>query len=138
MSLPKTMANNISKKKAFYVLERALIRLITGNPIEETVEIGEIQTRPDEVDYEPVSSTLWRQREEYCARVIQNAYKKFSVRQKGENVDADNGDAKEATTTEHETSVLVENEGSGHKVVVHSRSPSIASGSGHVKVSFLE
>lgn len=52
-------------------------RFSAGNPIEETAEIGEIQTRPDEADYEPVSSTLWRQREEYCARIIQNAWRKY-------------------------------------------------------------
>ncbi|XP_037971766.2 sodium channel protein para isoform X12 [Plutella xylostella] len=45
-----------------------------GNPIEETgdLEVG----RPDEVGYEPVSSTLWRQREEYCARLIQHAWRR--------------------------------------------------------------
>jgi hypothetical protein len=29
--------------------------------------------------YEPVSSTLWRQREEYCARLIQNAWRKHKI-----------------------------------------------------------
>lgn len=45
-----------------------------GNPIEETadIEVG----RPNEVGYEPVSSTLWRQREEYCARLIQHAWRR--------------------------------------------------------------
>lgn len=45
-----------------------------GNPIEETgdIEVG----RPDEAGYEPVSSTLWRQREEYCARLIQHAWRR--------------------------------------------------------------
>ncbi|CAH2049421.1 unnamed protein product, partial [Iphiclides podalirius] len=45
-----------------------------GNPIEETgdLEVG----RPDEAGYEPVSSTLWRQREEYCARLIQHAWRR--------------------------------------------------------------
>lgn len=47
-----------------------------GNPIEETGEIGEIAARPGTEGYEPVSSTLWRQREEYCARLIQNAWRK--------------------------------------------------------------
>ncbi|KAK0182739.1 hypothetical protein PV327_000841, partial [Microctonus hyperodae] len=47
-----------------------------GNPIEETTELGEVQARPGEAGYEPVSSTLWRQREEYCARLIQNAWRK--------------------------------------------------------------
>lgn len=51
-----------------------------GNPIIETVaEIGEIQTRPEEAGYEPISSTLWRMREVYCAIIIQNAWRKFST-----------------------------------------------------------
>nr|UQT18688.1 sodium channel alpha subunit [Liriomyza trifolii] len=48
-----------------------------GNPIEETGEIGEIALRPDTAGYIPVSSTLWRQREEYCARLIQHAWRHF-------------------------------------------------------------
>jgi voltage-gated sodium channel type II alpha len=47
-----------------------------GNPIEETGDIEGINQRPDEIGYEPVSSTLWRQREEYCARLIQHAWRK--------------------------------------------------------------
>lgn len=45
-----------------------------GNPVDETgdLEVG----RPDEAGYEPVSSTLWRQREEYCARLIQHAWRR--------------------------------------------------------------
>lgn len=45
-----------------------------GNPIEET---GDLEPgRPNEIGYEPVSSTLWRQREEYCARLIQHAWRR--------------------------------------------------------------
>ncbi|XP_058055270.1 sodium channel protein para isoform X27 [Anopheles bellator] len=54
-----------------------------GNPIEETAELGEVQQRPDEVGYEPVSSTLWRQREEYCANLIQHAWKRYKQRHGG-------------------------------------------------------
>ncbi|XP_043949276.1 sodium channel protein para isoform X42 [Drosophila biarmipes] len=54
-----------------------------GNPIEETGEIGEIAARPDTEGYEPVSSTLWRQREEYCARLIQHAWRKHKARGAG-------------------------------------------------------
>ncbi|KAL7745487.1 hypothetical protein ACLKA6_015487 [Drosophila palustris] len=54
-----------------------------GNPIEETGEIGEIAARPDTEGYEPVSSTLWRQREEYCARLIQHAWRKHKTRVEG-------------------------------------------------------
>lgn len=108
----------------------------TGNPIEEAVEIGEIQTRPDEVDYEPISSTLWRQREEYCARVIQNAWRKYKQRTKSEsqeeNVNSPDG---------QDTAVLVESDGfvtkNGHQVVIHTRSPSNASGQAEVWKLYL-
>jgi voltage-gated sodium channel type II alpha len=50
-----------------------------GNPIEETGDIEGINQRPDELGYEPVSSTLWRQREEYCARLIQHAWRKHKL-----------------------------------------------------------
>lgn len=45
-----------------------------GNPIDDPgdVDVG----RPGEIGYEPVSSTLWRQREEYCARLIQHAWRR--------------------------------------------------------------
>lgn len=67
-----------------------------GNPIEETGEIGEIAARPDTEGYEPVSSTLWRQREEYCARLIQHAWRKHKARGEGggdSGADADATDA---------------------------------------------
>ncbi|OXA50295.1 Sodium channel protein para [Folsomia candida] len=41
-----------------------------------------LQDRPD---YEPVSSTLWRQREEYCARLIQHAWRKHKNPPEDEN-----------------------------------------------------
>lgn len=50
-----------------------------GSPIEESGELGEVAARPDEEGYEPVSSTLWRQREEYCARLIQIAWRKHKL-----------------------------------------------------------
>lgn len=67
-----------------------------GNPIEETAELGEVQARPDEVGYEPVSSTLWRQREEYCARLIQHAWRKHKQHKDddhgtGDDTDGDGG-----------------------------------------------
>ncbi|XP_061719526.1 sodium channel protein para isoform X5 [Cydia pomonella] len=63
-----------------------------GNPIEET---GDIEPgRPDEVGYEPVSSTLWRQREEYCARLIQHAWRRHRRGAGGEEAaDAGSGTA---------------------------------------------
>lgn len=70
-----------------------------GNPIEETGDIEGINQRPDEVGYEPVSSTLWRQREEYCARLIQHAWRKHK-QHKGDGHDG-TGDENE-TGDEHE------------------------------------
>lgn len=151
-----------------------------GNPIEETGEIGEIAARPDTEGYEPVSSTLWRQREEYCARLIQHAWRKHKTREQnggggdGDDTDADGGGgagddaggddgnglgrttsfksgsgtggvgspsdggplspgciSAGAGSNGRQTAVLVESDGfvtkNGHKVVIHSRSPSITS-----------
>lgn len=96
-----------------------------GNPIEETGELAEVAPgRPDEVGYEPVSSTLWRQREEYCARLIQNAWRKHKQQRQGGADSPNSNDARE-------TAVLVESDGfvtkNGHRVVIHSRSPSATS-----------
>ncbi|XP_033607451.1 sodium channel protein para isoform X12 [Cryptotermes secundus] len=103
-----------------------------GNPIKETAELGEVQTRPDEVGYEPVSSTLWRQREEYCARLIQNAWRKHKQqRQGGPGDDSDDAGDDADPHDRHQTAVLVESDGfvtkNGHRVVIHSRSPSVTS-----------
>lgn len=151
-----------------------------GNPIEETGELGEIAARPDEEGYEPVSSTLWRQREEYCARLIQNAWRKHKLHKEtpdatgdetdidnsrgdhgvggggngdandgganatvaeedaGETDDNDNNKDKDADSGNHvrQTAVLVESDGfvtkNGHRVVIHSRSPSTTSRSADV------
>nr|ARX79627.1 voltage sensitive sodium channel [Musca domestica] len=159
------------------------------NPIEETGEIGEIAARPDTEGYDPVSSTLWRQREEYCAKLIQNAWRRYKngPPQEGDEGEAasgedgaeggegeggsgggggdDGGSATGATAAAagatspsdpdageadgasvggplspgcvsggsngRQTAVLVESDGfvtkNGHKVVIHSRSPSITS-----------
>jgi voltage-gated sodium channel type II alpha len=120
-----------------------------GNAIEETGELAEVQTRPGEVGYEPVSSTLWRQREEYCARLIQNAWRKHKQQRHGDSDldgadqshDAEgdgDGEADPEPEAGHEgdgvvmqTAVLVESDGfvtkNGHRVVIHSRSPSVTS-----------
>lgn len=50
-----------------------------GNPIDETLELTEVQAAVDRPGYDPVSSTLWRQREEYCARLIQNAWRRHKI-----------------------------------------------------------
>ncbi|XP_066993816.2 sodium channel protein para [Anabrus simplex] len=103
-----------------------------GNPIEETAELGEVQARPDEVGYEPVSSTLWRQREEYCARLIQNAWRKHKQqRLGGPSEESDDPGDDLAPDDRRQTAVLVESDGyitkNGHRVVIHSRSPSVTS-----------
>ena len=172
-----------------------------GNPIEETGEIEGINQRPDELGYEPVSSTLWRQREEYCARLIQHAWRKHkqhkddghdgtgdenetgdeheggasgaglgsshshneimggeglgrrsltnnSINDKlnnqsnNNNAVSDNGKTSPKDTIGsseklgRQTAVLVESDGfvtkNGHRVVIHSRSPSITSRSADV------
>ncbi|XP_025407714.1 sodium channel protein para-like isoform X2 [Sipha flava] len=102
-----------------------------GNPIIETVaEIGEIQTRPEEAGYEPISSTLWRMREVYCAIIIQSAWRKFARAAKEQTADEDRSDGA-ASPDGRETAVLVESDGfvtkNGHKVVIHSRSSSKSS-----------
>ncbi|XP_053996380.1 sodium channel protein para isoform X18 [Hylaeus anthracinus] len=99
-----------------------------GNPIEETGDI-DVQARPDEAGYEPVSSTLWRQREEYCARLIQNAWRKHKQqRLGGPSEESDDADMDPRV---RQTAVLVESDGfvtkNGHRVVIHSRSPSVTS-----------
>ncbi|KAG8036982.1 hypothetical protein G9C98_004304 [Cotesia typhae] len=100
-----------------------------GNPIEETAELGEVQARPDEVGYEPVSSTLWRQREEYCARLIQNAWRKHKQQRLGGP--SEESDDPDMDPRVRQTAVLVESDGfitkNGHRVVIHSRSPSVTS-----------
>jgi voltage-gated sodium channel type II alpha len=103
-----------------------------GNAIEETAELGEVQARPEEAGYEPVSSTLWRQREEYCARLIQNAWRKHKQqRQGGPGEDSDDVGDDADLHDRHQTAVLVESDGfvtkNGHRVVIHSRSPSVTS-----------
>lgn len=104
-----------------------------GNPIEETAELGEVQARPEEAGYEPVSSTLWRQREEYCARLIQNAWRKHKLlRTGGTDNEEERSEPGEPDATEpRDTEILVESDGfvtkNGHKVVIHSRSPSVSS-----------
>ena len=48
-----------------------------GNPIEEPPNVEEVKvtTFADRPGYERTSSSLWKQREEYCASLIQKAWK---------------------------------------------------------------
>ena len=99
-----------------------------GNPVEESADIGEVAPTVDNPGYEPVSSTLWRQREEYCARLIQQAWRRH--RQNKEQSSLSVGESREELK-QADTAVLVESDGhvtkNGHKVVIHSRSPSLTS-----------
>ena len=44
--------------------------------MEETAELCLVTAHADRPAYEPISSTLWRQREDYCARLIQGAWRR--------------------------------------------------------------
>ncbi|RXG73582.1 Sodium channel protein para [Armadillidium vulgare] len=104
-----------------------------GNPIEETADIGEVGPANDRPGYEPVSSTLWRQREEYCARLIQQAWRKHRQHKDHSSL---SGSESQEELKQADTAVLVESDGhvtkNGHKVVIHSRSSSITSRSADV------
>ena len=99
-----------------------------GNQVEESADMGEVAPATDRPGYEPVSSTLWRQREEYCARLIQQAWRRH--RQNKDQSSLSGGDSHEELK-QADTAVLVESDGhvtkNGHKVVIHSRSPSLTS-----------
>ncbi|XP_042204472.1 sodium channel protein para-like isoform X7 [Homarus americanus] len=99
-----------------------------GNPVEESADIGEVAPAPDRPGYEPVSSTLWRQREEYCARLIQQAWRKHRQHKDQSSL---SGAESQEELKQADTAVLVESDGyvtkNGHKVVIHSRSPSVTS-----------
>ncbi|XP_023239807.1 sodium channel protein para-like [Centruroides sculpturatus] len=89
-----------------------------GTAIEESAELGEVAPRKDVEGYEPISSTRFRQQEEYNARVIQRAWRHY----------------KGCSATEprqQQTAIVIESDGhvtrNGHKVVIHSRSPSVTS-----------
>lgn len=130
-----------------------------GSPIDEPGDLADgVQPREGELGYEPVSSTLWRQREEYCARLIQIAWRKHKSGVKpdgmdgtGDDTDFDGGDCDDMPSPKElkdkdlevggggggsdpqgrQTAVLIESDGfitkNGHRVVIHSRSPSITS-----------
>nr|XP_045613229.1 sodium channel protein para-like isoform X8 [Procambarus clarkii] len=99
-----------------------------GNPVEDSADIGEVAPAPDRPGYEPVSSTLWRQREEYCARLIQQAWRKHRQHKDQSSL---SGAESQEELKQADTAVLVESDGyvtkNGHKVVIHSRSPSVTS-----------
>ena len=53
----------------------ALTKNFLGTAGDPSADIGEIKKAPDRADYVPVSSLLRRQREQFCARVIQRSWK---------------------------------------------------------------
>lgn len=109
-----------------------------GNPIEEPLEIDEAAVAIERPGYDPVSSTLWRQREEYCARIIQHSWRKFGDKKHGSVSDAEDdagslihrvASGSGPSSPHQDTAILVDSDGyaikNGHKVlVVHSRSSS--------------
>nr|XP_054933091.1 sodium channel protein para-like isoform X3 [Dermacentor andersoni] len=102
-----------------------------GHAIEEPPEITETVIHLDRPGYEPVSSTLWRQREEYCARVIQRAWRRYKGGGGGGDDAASDGEPPTAAAAQQQTAIVVDSDGhvtrNGHRVVLHSRSPSVAS-----------
>lgn len=52
-------------------------------------------SRPDVAGYENLSSTLWRNREEYSARIIQQAWRKYRLREEGDNDEAEDSEEEE-------------------------------------------
>ncbi|RWS16117.1 skeletal muscle sodium channel alpha subunit-like protein, partial [Dinothrombium tinctorium] len=94
-----------------------------GHAIEETAELPEVL--PLKGQFVHISSTLKRPRENYCATVIQRAWRKYKAREGG---CIDNN---EDNNKLQKTAIIVESDGhvtkNGHKVVIHSRSPSVTS-----------
>lgn len=99
-----------------------------GHAIEETAELAEVAP-PKIGEFEHISSTLWRQRENYCARMIQNTWRRFiQLKKEGKLNETKDDDAQNQLQS---TAIIVESDGhitkNGHKVVIHSRSPSVTS-----------
>lgn len=102
-----------------------------GNPIEDAAELTEVQMHQERPGYEPISSTLWRQREEYCARVIQVIWKRFVQKKKLErslaqhNKDMQPHAEPGTSTSDHLITTVVTNETNMGRAPT--RSPSISS-----------
>lgn len=111
-----------------------------GKHIEETLELEEVL--PLKGRFEHISSTFWRQREEYCAKLIQSTWRQYkqkkamqlvqsnapSEMQKNRNksVTSSNGSLRSRKSVK-QINMDAELSAKGHKVVVHKRS-SISSG----------
>lgn len=98
-----------------------------GAAIEETQELAEVA--PLVGEFEHVSSTMWRQREEAAVRIIQQCWRNW----KATGMIRDDGNG---TESKQSTAIVVESDGhvtkNGHKVVIPSRSPSVTSRSTNV------
>ncbi|RWS27821.1 sodium channel protein para-like protein [Leptotrombidium deliense] len=91
-----------------------------GHAIEETGELPEVL--PLQGQFEHISSTLKRPMEVHAVGVIQRAWRKYKART---GVCSDNNEDSNKLQT---TAIIVESDGqNGHKVVIHSRSPSVTS-----------
>jgi len=58
----------------------ALTKNFLGTVGDTTGELGDIKKGPDRIDYNPVTTTLQRQREMFVARLIQRMWRKFVKR----------------------------------------------------------
>ena len=98
-----------------------------GNKIEESNDVAEVGPSIERQNYEPISSTLWRQREEYCAILIQRAWRKHHQA----NLLFLSNFEKNGSLKQTETAIIYGNEGNsamkGHRVIIHSRSSSVSS-----------
>ncbi|XP_053203618.1 sodium channel protein para-like isoform X3 [Panonychus citri] len=92
-----------------------------GKPIEETPELEEVL--PLRGRFEHTSSTFWRQREEYCARIIQTAWFKYQTRKRsgydtGEPFEEEDEEEEETgeieSNTRNRVSSIVGNNNVGH------------------------
>ena len=103
-----------------------------GNPIDDDMgdDMGELGMEEERPGYIPVSSTLWRQREEYCAKLIQQCWRKYKHHD-GSASSTGSESPRDYRNIHTDTSVMVESDGhvtkNGYKVVLHSRSPSLTS-----------
>lgn len=109
-----------------------------GNPIEEAVEMNEIQLALERPGYEPISSTLWRQREEFCARLIQITWKRYKNKLAGGSEPSteepqpscSSAYKKDDNSDENLSCSVIIDDNGVHKVILHSqhsKSSSIAS-----------
>ncbi|CAG0912694.1 unnamed protein product [Notodromas monacha] len=105
-----------------------------GNPIEESPELGNITPHADRPGYDPISSTLWRQREEHCVRMIQRLWRHNRVLKQQRRLPAlpapHDAGGTALPPPPQDTEIVLDGAGqssTGHKVVLHSRSPSVSS-----------